>query len=147
MHTRQRQGFDTVPRKYLLSGHPAHGTEDAWLNDANLLCEKGVTGGNFLFMRIPIVGRPAFHDVGDEYLMAIDVGVGKGMVKEPTRFSHKGSAVLVFLPPWRLTNEHEGCITRSFASHCMSSAPMQWTIGAGCDAGCNGFERGHGHEL
>jgi hypothetical protein len=76
----------------------------------------------FIVSRPSIPGRPALDAVRDEDHVARQPCSDQQGVQKSAGASDEGAALDVFPRTWRLANDHDPCVGRSFARHGVRSA-------------------------
>src|SRR5467141_752822 len=76
-------------------------------HERELLLEVGQALLHLVRHGRPVLRRPALEHVADEDLLAPKLNGGDHLVEELTRASDEGDAFEIFVPPRRLSDEHE----------------------------------------
>jgi hypothetical protein len=95
---------DGIPREELGQGMPSQCDDDLGPEELNLMVQVFPAGFYLPRHRVPVVGRAAFHHVGDEDLAPLKANGGQELIQELTRWSYEGFALLVFIESWGLAN-------------------------------------------
>src|SRR3954449_2867097 len=80
--------------------------DDLRLDQLDLAIQVGLAGLDLLGQRVPVAGRPAADDVGDEDLRALDPDLQEQLIQELPGASDERQALLILLSSGGLANEH-----------------------------------------
>ena len=113
-------------------GHrePTESNDHLRSNRRDLPLEEMIARGHFVRLRIAIVGRPAFHDIGNEHARTVQADRREQLLKELARGANEWSSLAIFVVPWSLPDEHDLRRRRSFTGNGLVSGSREHARGA-----------------
>src|SRR5882672_2061590 len=90
-----------------LHGREPQGAEERGPEERQLLLQIREALLHLLRRRHAVLGRAALEHVADVDLLALQIDGGDHLVEELSRASDEGKSLEIFVPPRRLTDEHE----------------------------------------
>src|ERR1700761_5527644 len=102
-------------------------------NHVDLLVEEWNTGVGFFRLRDTILRRPAFHDVGDVYLLPLEPGRSNHVVEELASTADKGQALSIFIRSRPFPDEHQARVRIAVAKNYFVAAATERASSAVAD--------------
>src|SRR5262245_9470243 len=85
---------------------------------------------DFIDLGAAIFRRPAFDDVGDEKVSAVDLSSGQNMIEKAPGGPDKWAAAFILFAPRRLPDNHDFRREFAFSGYSICPGPIQWTFPA-----------------
>jgi hypothetical protein len=124
-----------------LGGKGPEAADDPGPDGLQLLEEKGETGLDLVWFGIAIMGGAAFYNVGDVYLLSLQVYGLDDTGEELPRPADKGFALQVFISARALSYKDEGGMGVTFTEDQVVSPLIEPTPGALTQLLSDGIER------
>src|SRR5213594_3497279 len=113
-----------------LDGDVAQAADDLGLDEPDLLEEPRHARRHLVKLRRAVSRRPAFKNVRDVDLPALDADLLERFRQELPRAPHEGLALRVLVLPRRLAHEHERRLERPYSEYDLGSRRAQTTLRA-----------------
>ncbi len=116
-------------------------TTTAGSSTAELALEERRAGGDLVGLRVPVVGRPALHDVGDEHVLAPPAERAKEPDEHAPGAAHERTPLAILVEARALADEHDLGVRIALARHRLRPALVEPALRAHPDLARDGLER------
>ena len=124
-----------------LGGNAAQADHNLRADQPELLPQPGQAGIPFLRQRIPVLGRAAFHDVGDkDIFLPGEIHRFQILIQQLAAAAHKGQALFILILAGALTDEHDLGSGAAHAEHHVMAGLTQAAFAAGQTFLLQGFK-------
>src|SRR5258708_786320 len=134
-------GCAVVPGQQPLPSVAAQQQDHGRTDELDLAVQVRRARGHLLGQGVAVAGGPAFDDVGDVDLVAVDADVAEQLVQQLPRRAHEQLNLEVLVLPGRLTNDHDPGVSAPNSRHRLGPGQMQRAEGALSDLPMKDLQR------
>src|SRR5947209_3629332 len=124
-----------------LRGHVAQADDHPGRDDSELAEQKGSAGGNFVFFRSSILGRPALNHIADIDVVAAQAHGLDHLREQLSRAAYERDALDIFVVPWTLADEDQFGFRIANSKDNISAMLVESAASAIADVLANAFKR------